>query len=724
MVRADRGGVLICVKDDIHYVPVLSGHVFSIEALTVRVNLGSKVIISSIYHPPSSNVEYYENTIKYFDKVLSLGYDNIFVVDFNYNVLKPGVGLQNVNNICNIFGIEQLVHKITRSSVDTTSCIDLCFTNFPEKHLVTDVININFSDHFLVYSVLDLKMCKVASKVIKRRSYNNFSVDHFLHDISNSILCGFDPHVYNDVEEAWNVWYSEFLSICNRHAPLRHYMVKSRSCPWIPKDISLSKLIHQRDALHKRAIKTHDLELWRKYRATHNRVTRRIRASKKHYFYQSINENFRNSKGMWGCLRQLLPSKINRNEVPSELSAHDFNKCFTSIGTNLVTKFNISNMPCMTSNPPNTSFSFSNICDNSVLSNLLNLPDGCCLDVLDLDKRLFKISAYLISRSLNSLFNFSLCSSQVPIDWKRALVTPVYKGKGSKADPSNYRPISFVSVVGKIFEISIKQQLVDFFNSSGIISDNQSAYLRGGSTQTALHTIIEEMGQNIDNEQINALGAIDISKCFDTISHDILLYKLRFYGFTDSNVNWFRSYLTNRMQQVKVGPVISKLQKSLDIAHKWLNDNRLIINTTKSMLVGSKTVEHDNISIKLDRISLPQVTEQKILGVLIDSKLNWKPHIETLERSLSSKLGLLHRVSYFLPVSKLQLIYNAVIQSRFDYGITLWGSCCKTYLCTLQRMQNRCDRIVSKNFDFNVSVSLLIKNLGWMNIIIIVFCIL
>ena len=74
-------------------------------------------------------------------------------------------------------------------------------------------------------------------------------------------------------------------------------------------------------------------------------------------------------------------------------------------------------MPCMTINPPNTSFPFSNICDSLVLSNLLNLPDGCCLDVLDLDKRLFKILAYHISPSLTSLFNFSLCSSQVQIDW-------------------------------------------------------------------------------------------------------------------------------------------------------------------------------------------------------------------------------------------------------------------------------------------------------------------
>ena len=65
------------------------------------------------------------------------------------------------------------------------------------------------------------------------------------------------------------------------------------------------------------------------------------------------------------------------------------------------------------------------------------------------------------------------------------------------------------------------------------------------------------MDQNIDNEQVNALCAIDLSKCFDTVSHDKPLYKIRVYGFTDSTVNLFRSYLTNRMQQVKVGSVIS-----------------------------------------------------------------------------------------------------------------------------------------------------------------------
>ena len=87
-----------------------------------------------------------------------------------------------------------------------------------------------------------------------------------------------------------------------------------------------------------------------------------------------------------------------------------------------------------------------------------------------------------------------------------------------------------------------------------------------------------------------------------------------------------------------------------------------------------------------------------------------------MEKSLASKIGMLHRISRFLPSSSLISIYVAIIQSKFDYGITHWGCSCKTYLKTLQKMQNRCARIVSKNFDFNISSKTLLKQLGWMDI--------
>ena len=92
-----------------------------------------------------------------------------------------------------------------------------------------------------------------------------------------------------------------------------------------------------------------------------------------------------------------------------------------------------------------------------------------------------------------------------------------------------------------------------------------------------------------------------------------------------------------------------------------------------------------------------------------------------MEKSLASKTDMLQRISRFLPSSSLIAIYVAIIQSKFDYGITHCGCSFNTYLKTLQKMQNRCARIVSKNFDFNISSKTLLKQLGWMDIYIYIY---
>ena len=548
--------------------------------------------------------------------------------------------------------------------------------------------------------------------------------------------------------------------------------MKSDRCPWIRQDAL--KLIYERDTLHNVALKTQDREVWTKYKIARNRATSYFRASKKQYFHNKIYENSHNSKGMWKCLRQLLPSKNKSNDLPNDVSPDDFNIFFTSIGCNLTSHFNKKVLPKVNIGRPDVSFAFVDVMDDFVLKRLLSLPDTHGMDILNLDNTLLRTAAPLISSSLTSLFNFSLSTSHIPKDWKRALVTPIYKGNGNKADPSNYRPISITPIISKIFESSVKQQLVDYIGL--FISDKQSAYLSGRSTQTALHTIIDVMGKNLDEGSVTALCALDLAKGFDTIDHKILLHKLMFYGFSNTCVQWFSSYLSERSQQVKIGlhtscelpvtigvpqgsilgpllfiiyvndfpsiftdchcvmyaddttleccastvdEVQIKLQNSINLAHRWFVDNRLIVNTKKSsvMLVGSpNSINGCTLSINFDAKLLPQVCEQLILGVYIDSYLNWKFHITTMEKSLASKIGMLHRISRFLPSSSLISIYVAIIQSKFDYGITHWGCSCKTYLKTLQKMQNRCARIVSKNFDFNISSKTLLKQLGWMDI--------
>ena len=91
-----------------------------------------------------------------------------------------------------------------------------------------------------------------------------------------------------------------------------------------------------------------------------------------------------------------------------------------------------------------------------------------------------------------------------------------------------------------------------------LLSEHQSAYLKGKSTITALHNIVNEWLKNINNGLINAVCALDLSKGFDSLSHNILLYKLAKYGIQDKALNWFRSYLQNRKQHVKCNGNLSK----------------------------------------------------------------------------------------------------------------------------------------------------------------------
>ena len=160
-------------------------------------------------------------------------------------------------------------------------------------------------------------------------------------------------------------------------------------------------------------------------------------------------------------------------------------------------------------------------------------------------------AAPVISNILTDIFNKSISSAIFPKDWKKALVTPIFKGKGSKHDPTNYRPISVTSTLSKIFESAINKQLLDYLNLNNIITSDQSAYLSGRSTQTALHSIVNYLSYNIDKGYVTALCALDMAKGFDTISHKVLLHKLSFYGFSPLSCSFFKSYLTGRYQKVK-----------------------------------------------------------------------------------------------------------------------------------------------------------------------------
>ena len=151
----------------------------------------------------------------------------------------------------------------------------------------------------------------------------------------------------------------------------------------------------------------------------------------------------------------------------------------------------------------------------------------------------------MIAPSLTEIFAKSIYTGIFPNEWKEARVSPVHKN-GAKHEPSNYRPISVIPTVSKIFEKIVFDQLNKYFNDNNPLTSCQSGFRSLHSTMTALLEATNSWSVNIDNGLVNGVVFIDLKKAFDTIDHQIILQKLRNYGIDHCSLKWFKSYLTGR----------------------------------------------------------------------------------------------------------------------------------------------------------------------------------
>ena len=165
--------------------------------------------------------------------------------------------------------------------------------------------------------------------------------------------------------------------------------------------------------------------------------------------------------------------------------------------------------------------------------------------------KLLKISSHVVAPSLTATFATSISTGMFPQEWKTTRVSPVYKS-GTRNNPSNYRSISVISTVAKIFEKLVYDQLYEYLTGSSLLNACQSGFRSLHSTLTALLEATNSWSVNIDNGLVNEVIFIDLKKAFDTIDHDILLRKLINYGVNPNSLRWFKSYLSGRTQKCQV----------------------------------------------------------------------------------------------------------------------------------------------------------------------------
>ena len=166
--------------------------------------------------------------------------------------------------------------------------------------------------------------------------------------------------------------------------------------------------------------------------------------------------------------------------------------------------------------------------------------------------------ADLISIPLCNMFNNSLSSSLFPGDWKCARVTSLFK-QGERTDVNNFRPISVISIIAKVFGRIVYDQLYSFLANEEIITNHQSGCRSLHSTVTALLEATDSWALDIDRGNVNAVVFLDSKKAFDTVDHDVLLGKLSLYGIQESAFDWFKWYLNSRTQKCVVNGSLSKV---------------------------------------------------------------------------------------------------------------------------------------------------------------------
>ena len=180
-----------------------------------------------------------------------------------------------------------------------------------------------------------------------------------------------------------------------------------------------------------------------------------------------------------------------------------------------------------------------------------------------------KIALPVISESLCDIFNLSIATGCFPDSWKIARVAPIFKS-GQPDDRSNYRPISVLPVLARVFEKFIHNQLYDYLDRNKHLFSNQSGFRALHSVVTCLLNNTDDWYVNMDDGRYTASIFIDLKKAFDTVDHDILLAKLRKYGVENLEHSWFTSYLSNRSNFAKLTGYVPKLKIFIEVCPRVL----------------------------------------------------------------------------------------------------------------------------------------------------------
>ena len=374
-------------------------------------------------------------------------------------------------------------------------------------------------------------------------------------------------------------------------------------------------------------------------------------------------------------------------------------------------------------NPLN--FSFAEINSETMTAYLSKIEVKKSTGHDGISPKILKLSTPSLASPLTTLFNYCIRTSTLPCNWKMSNVFPIYKN-GDTSDKNNYRPVSVLPAISKLFEKALFDQLYSSFLPT--FSPNMSGFLRGQSTATALIKLTDDWRKSLDEKQEVGVVAIDLSKAFDCTCHNLLLAKLKAYGLHDTALKLLRSFLHERKRRVMcnnscsnwtlircgvpqgslLSPLLfnifmndmneavidsslrlyaddttqyvvdknptvlqSSLNQDMERLSSWLDHNYLRANgdKTQAMVLGKSTHHYD---LKFNGAPIDIKEHLKILGVHLDNKLSFQEHISEILKKVFAKIAALRRLKRLVPSSTLLVLYRSFLFYRILSTVILY----------------------------------------------------
>lgn len=757
------GGNSVFIKSSLKYVVKMKkseDYMDVVSIILTDIKLMNKpLVLTSVYRSQKCVLDDFFRKIEHLLDSF-IGAPCLFLGDFNIDVLSAGRAQHQLLNLFSEFNMYSCHNLITRPQSKTS--IDCVFTNIDRSIIVHSIEN-ELSDHNMISCGFESDLAGEEVFLEKHHKTDYEQLGRYLdNNLQSSRFCGNSSDTCQQLIETFSA-----ASLHSTTTTINHSCTREKLTPWMSDN--LLSLICYKDKLLKTRRKNRNNKI---VAEKLKRISKIVKVGDNSLMNDYYKNNLKSCKGdprkTWLFLNKEFGRKksgikdivLEDGKVltQDEEKATALNDYFSNTVNNMQTNNTFDSSDNInifhTLVRENTSFTLQKVDRTKIEDIVDNLKKNKSPGYDNITPKMLLIRKNSVVDSLTYIFNKMINEGCYPDCLKIHKIIPIPKSRGSN-NIANFRPISLLSIVDKVFEKLIFDQFSNYIDVNNILFERQFGFKKGTGTEDAIVNVLDYICGELDAGYSGVAGVFfDYSKAFDLVNHDILIKKLRIIGVSDNTLKFFRDYLSNRMQFVQIGgskstmvpvncgvpqgsvlgpllfkifindvknisfngklfmyaddvclfykykysPVLrTQIEYDAAILTEFSRCNKLFINAEKTKFIRFKPYNsgvEEKMIVHIDGNKIPESDKVKYLGIVFNHNLLWDEHINMLRTKIASGIGILCKFRNKLNSDSKLLIYQSLVHSHLTYIPIAYGCKLNNSLKSLQSAQNKALKLV------------------------------